>query len=121
GVTIGLAPPWPILPTKTVDPLPTKSASSPWPQASWNSTPPNSLPTTTAIGPAGDGEASSSATARSAAARADPPPRGAAAVFRRRRLVEEFKTALHARCLHRGLDLAVALPDRVHHQPDPRS
>ena len=35
-----------------------------------------------------------------------------------RGVVEEFEATLHARCLHRRLNLAVALGDGVNHQPD---
>src|ERR1700736_3731402 len=101
AVTIGLATTWPILPVKTVDPLPTKSASSPCPQASWNSTPPNSLPMMTAIWPEGDG-----------------PLRGRPRILGGRRVIEEFEATLHAGRLHRGLDLAVSLGDSMDHQAD---
>src|SRR5205807_7752925 len=44
---------------------------------------------------------------------------GGAGILGGRGLVEELEAALQTRCLHRGLDLPVALGDRVNHQPDP--
>src|SRR5438132_5556650 len=109
AVTMGLATAWPILPVKTVDPLPTKSASSPCPHASWKSTPPNSLPMMTAIWPGGR---------RRGVEKGNGPFRRGPGILGGRGVVEELEAALHARSLHRRLNLAVALGDGVHHQPD---
>jgi hypothetical protein len=57
----------PTRPRYTEASLSTASASSGWPTASWNSTPPQPFATTTAISPAGAGIESSIVTARPAA------------------------------------------------------
>ena len=57
-------------PANTEADLATRSASSPWPQASWNSTPPPPGPTTTGMVPLGAGRAFSLVRARRAARRA---------------------------------------------------
>ncbi len=51
-------------------PLAMASASSPWPQASWKSVPPNPLASTTGMAPTGAGLLSSMMVAFSAAVRA---------------------------------------------------
>ncbi len=68
-VTMGLATSSPTRPLNTDAPLPTRSASRPWPQASWNSTPPPPEPMTTGIWPLGAGRADSLVSARCAARR----------------------------------------------------
>ena len=68
SVTSGDATCSPRRPANTEAPLLTRSASSPWPQASWNITPPPPGPMTTVISPDGAGRASSLVIARCAAA-----------------------------------------------------
>ena len=67
SVTSGDATCSPTLPRYTEAPLPTRSASSPWPHASWNSTPPEPALMTTGIEPDGAGRAFNFVIARSAA------------------------------------------------------
>ncbi len=63
-VTPGVATRSPTRPLNTEALLPTRSASSPWPHASWNSTPPPPEPMTTGICPLGAGRAASLVRAR---------------------------------------------------------
>ena len=57
-VTPGAATRWPRRPAKAEVPLRMKSPSSPWPTASWSSTPGQPGPSTTSMLPAGQGTAS---------------------------------------------------------------
>ena len=70
SVTFGEATCSPTLPAYTLAPLAMASASSPWPHASWNSTPPLPRLMTTGIVPDGAGRASSLVVAIRAASRA---------------------------------------------------
>ena len=70
SVTFGEATCSPTLPAYTLAPLAMASASSPWPHASWNSTPPLPRLMTTGIVPDGAGRASSFVVAIRAASRA---------------------------------------------------